>query len=138
MENFGLGAGLAALAFWGFVATAVIAGVWDGIRKRDAQHETIRRIIESGQSVDQALMKKLSLVADDEQQRPDRDFFITGLWILPVAPGLAIMAYFLGSISAKAFAPIMGAALVACLGIGYLLASKIVGRRYGVDSDSVD
>ena len=139
MENIGIGVGIAALAFWGFVAAAVFAGVWDGIRKRDAQHETVRRLIESGQSVDQELLEKLSLVSDEGKRRPDRDFYLTGLWLLPVAPGLAILAFFLGSINARALAPILGAAaLVACLGIGYLVASKIVGRWYAADGDSAE
>ena len=139
MENIGLGAGLAALAFWGFVASVVFAGVWNGIRKRDAQHETVRRLIESGQSVDQELMEKLSLVSDDGNKRPDRDLYITGLWVLPVAPGLAVMAFILGSTTPDALAPLLGAAaLVACLGIGYLVASKLVERWYTVDGDSAE
>jgi hypothetical protein len=50
----GIGGGLAALAFWGFVAAVVVGGMWYAIREREAQHETLRRIIESGQPVDQA------------------------------------------------------------------------------------
>ncbi len=139
MADLGLGAGLAALAFWGFVAAVVVAGIWDHIRKRDAQHETVRRLIESGQSVDQELMENLSLVSDDGNKRPDRDFYITGLWLLPVAPGLAVMAFILGSTTPDALAPLLGAAaLVACLGIGYLVASKLVGRWYAVDGDSTE
>ena len=57
MENVGvgvgIGAGLAALAFWGFIAAVVVAYYWDSIRKRDAQHETVRRALESGQQLDQ-------------------------------------------------------------------------------------
>ena len=136
MENIGLGAGLAALAFWGFVASVVFAGVWNGIRKRDAQHETVRRLIESGQSVDQELMENLSLVSDDGNKRPDRDFYITGLWMLAIAPGLAILALFLGSIAPEAEAPILGAAaLIACMGIGCLIAGKIAARWYTEGSD---
>lgn len=74
MEDLGLGAGLAALAFWGFIAVAVLAAVWDGIRKRDAQHETMRRLIESGQPIDQKMMKKLSLVSDSGEARHDQAF----------------------------------------------------------------
>ena len=139
MGDLGLGAGLAALAFWGFVAAVVVASVWNGIRKREAQHETVRRVIESGQSIDQELMDKLLLLSDDGNKRPDRDFYLTGLWLLPVAPGLAILAFFLGSTDPDALAPLLGAsALVACLGIGYLVASKIVGRWYAEDSDSAE
>ena len=59
MEDIGTGAGLAALGFWLFVASAVATGVYNSIRKRDAQHETLRRVIESGQTVDQELAEKL-------------------------------------------------------------------------------
>jgi hypothetical protein len=33
MDHIGLGAGLAALAFWGFIAAVSVAGIWDGVRK---------------------------------------------------------------------------------------------------------
>ena len=44
----GFGAGLAALAFWGFIAAIVVAGIWDGAKKREAQHETLRRMLIAG------------------------------------------------------------------------------------------
>ena len=59
MQSFTLGAGLAALAFWGFIATVVVAGIWYDIRKREAQQETLRRMFESGRPMDDALMDKL-------------------------------------------------------------------------------
>ena len=37
-----LGAGLAALAFWGFVAALVVGGLWHEAKKREAEHETLR------------------------------------------------------------------------------------------------
>lgn len=79
MENLGIGAGLAALAFWGFVATAVVAGVWDNIRKREAQHETMRRVVESGQPLDRETMEMLSWASSNEV-RHDQAFKITALW----------------------------------------------------------
>jgi hypothetical protein len=137
MENIGIGVGLAALAFWGFVATAVVAGIWDGIRKRDAQHETLRRMIESGQPVDQELMNQLSLQGGGSN-RPDKDFYITGLWLLPVSVGMFFFALILGATTAaKAEGPLLGvAALLACLGIGWIIAAKITARRYSKDSDT--
>ncbi len=36
----GLGAGLSALAFWGFIAAVVVAGIWYSVRERQAQYET--------------------------------------------------------------------------------------------------
>jgi hypothetical protein len=137
MEDLGLGAGLAALAFWGFIAVAVLAAVWDGIRKRDAQHETMRRLIESGQPIDQEMMKKLSLVSDSGEARHDQAFQITGLWLLPVAVGMAIFALILGSDKPEALAPLLGvSALLTCMGIGFLVAAKITGHWYPAGDDS--
>ena len=137
MENLGLGAGMAAMAFWGFVAVVVVAGIWDGIRKREAKHETLRRIIESGQAIDQELMEKLLLLSDGGKRRVDRDFKLTGLWILPVAVGLAIFGLILSYEDPSKLIPILGvSALLAVLGTGCLVASKIVGRWYPADSDS--
>jgi hypothetical protein len=131
MEELGLGVGLAALAFWGFVAAVSVAGIWNGIRKRDAQHETIRRLVESGQPLDQDLMEKLSLTSDTDNSRPDQDFYITALWLLPVSAGLFIFALILGAAEPDAKAPLLGvSALTACLGIGWLIAAKIAGRWY--------
>jgi hypothetical protein len=136
MADIGLGAGLATLAFWGFISTAVVAGIWDGIRKREAKHETVRRLLESGQNIDADLMEKLVSLTDGKSERPDRIFFLTGLWILPVSVGLVVFGYIMGGYYPQTYAPLMGAsALLAILGVGFLVASKIVGRWY-VDSDS--
>lgn len=135
MEFSGIGAGLAALAFWGFVAAVVVAGIWYDIRKREAQHETVRRLIESGQPIDQELMEKLSLVADGGDKRHDQDFRLTGLWLLPIAVGMAVFGLILGTQYSEALAPLLGvSAMLACMGIGFLIAAKIAGRWY-VNSD---
>ena len=137
MDNLGLGAGLAAIAFWGFVAVAVIAAVWNDIRKRDAQHETMRRLIESGQPIDDELMKKLSMVSDGGEARHDQAFQITGMWLLPVAVGMAIFGLILGSSEPQALAPLLGvSALLTCMGLGFLVAAKIAGRWYPAKDDS--
>lgn len=137
MENIGVGAGMAALAFWGFVAVAVVAGIWDNIRKREAQHETLRRLVESGQTIDRELTDKLIALGDGGSKRPDMEFKITALWILPTSVGLAALALVLGSQVPEALIPIMAAAaLTACLGIGFYLASIIAGRWYKDNGDS--
>lgn len=131
MDNFGLGAGLASLAFWGFIAAAVVAGYWDGIRKRDAQHETLRRAIESGQVLDEAMLDKLARLNSSGSGRVDRDFQVTALWILPLAPAMAVFGFFLGYLSTEARFLMFGVAgLLACLGIGFLVAARITARWY--------
>ena len=138
MEDFGLGAGLAALAFWGFLAAVVVAGtfasIWDGIRKRDVQHETVRRIIESGQDIDQVAVDKLLSITEAGSKRLDKDLKVTGLWLLPVAPGIALFAFFL---PADAQMPLWGVSLMLlCMGFGFLQAGKIAERWYPAAADS--
>jgi hypothetical protein len=131
MELTGIGAGLAALAFWGFLAIVVVAGIWYDIRRRESQQETVRRIIESGQKLEPEVVDRLLDLSDAGQKRPDREFRITALWVLPVAPGLFVLAQVLGSQFPEARTPLLGAAgLVACLGVGFWLASMIAARWY--------
>ena len=138
MQGFSLGAGLESLAFWGFIASVVVAGIWFDIRKREAQHETIRRLVESGQPINQELMDKLLALSDGKSKRLDRDFKVTGLIMLPVAIGIAVFGLILGTKAPQAQIPLLGAAaLVACIGFGFLWASKVVERWYSSDDDSI-
>jgi hypothetical protein len=121
-----VGAGIASLAFWGFMAAAVIVGVWEKTKKRDAQHETLRRMLESNKPVDEALMAKLM---GAEPQRPDRDLGIGAIIVFAVAIGLVVLAAALNGVAPKSFMPIVGAAgLCACIAGGLKVASGYVRR----------
>lgn len=136
MQSFSLGAGLAALAFWGFIASVVVAGIWYDIRKKEAQQETIRRLFESGQNIDDAKMDKLLSIGADKTDRLDRAFSITGMILLPAAIGLAVLGKVLGIQVPEAYLPLMGAAgLVACLGIGFFIAATVAKRWYMEDEN---
>lgn len=131
MQSFSLGAGLAALAFWGFIAAVVVAGIWYDIRKREAQHETVRRIVESGKPIDEELMDKLLSMGGGKSERLDRVFKITALIILPAAAGIAVFGLILGTQYPKATLPLLGAAaLVGCIGIGFIVAASVAKRWY--------
>ena len=139
MDNFGLGAGLASIAFWGFLSVAVIAGIWEKIRKRDAQHETVRRMIESGQPLNQEILDKLVNASKGGSRRLDRDLKLTAMYTLPAAVGLAVFGMILGTKYPKALLPLLGAAaLVGCIGIGFLVAAKIVERWYVEDDPNLN
>jgi len=105
MQGFSLGAGLAALAFWGFIAAVVVAGIWYSIRERDAKHETVRRLVESGQPIDAELMDKLLSLGSDKSDRLDRSFKVTGMIMLPTAVGLALFGIVLGTQAPEAQIP---------------------------------
>jgi hypothetical protein len=126
----GLGFGLAALAFWGFLAAVVVAGIWYAAKEQNEQHETMRRIVESGRDFDADAVDRIF----HGDKRPDRDLKIGGLITVSVAPGLAILGWFLSNISDKALMPLLGAAaLVACVGIGLLAAARFAERSYHRD-----
>ncbi|MBT8081967.1 MAG: hypothetical protein KJP08_03830 [Gammaproteobacteria bacterium] len=125
--------GLAAFGFWMFIAAATVGGIWDGVRKRDAEHETLRRMIESGKQPDPELMDKLL----GNKKDPARDLKVAGLIVIFVAPGLALMGWLIGLQNTDAFHALLGVAgLVAFVGIGLLTASWYLGRA--VDEDSRD
>lgn len=129
----GLGAGLVALAFWGFIAAVVVAGIWYGIRERQAQHETLRHMIDSGKPIDQALMDKV--LGGDRQVH--RDLRIGGLIVLCAAPGMALLGWFISRIAEPALMPLLGvAALMIFVGIGLLAASRAAERASRDDNRS--
>ena len=75
-------------------------------------------------------------MSSSSNERHDRAFYVTGLWLLPISVGLAVFALILGNLEPDAVPPILGAsALVACIGIGALIAGKIAARWYTVNGD---
>jgi hypothetical protein len=130
MQDFSIGGGLAALAFWGFITTVIVSGMWYDIRRKEAQQETIRRLFESGQTVDEAVLDKL-LTVGGGTDRLDRSLQIAGLILLPAAVGLALLGFILGTQFPESRLPVLGAAaLVGCVGFGVLLAARIARRWY--------
>lgn len=122
-----LGAGLAAVAFWGFLAAVVVGGMWYALRERQAQYDALTRLIESGQAVDEQLVDKML----GGKSRPDRDLRIAGLIVICAAPGLVILAFAVGQVAPTGFMPLLGVAgLAGCVGVGLLLASRFAARSY--------
>jgi len=120
-----IGGGLAALAFWGFIAAVVLGGIWYGIREKEAQHETLRRIIESGRDIDQGVLDRIM----NGDSQPDRDLKVAAWIVLSCAPGLVILGWFLREISENALTALTGVAgLVAFVGVGLMIASKVAER----------
>lgn len=121
----GLGAGLAAFAFWGFLAAVVLGGIWYAIREREAQYETVRRIVESGQEIDQAALDRIL----GGSRSLDQDLRMSGLIVVFIAPGVALLGWFLGDISEAARSALFGVAgLIAFVAGGLLIAARSVAR----------
>jgi hypothetical protein len=123
--------GLAAFGFWMFIAAAAVGGIWDGVRKRDAQHETLRRMIESGREPDPVLVDKLI----GTTKKPARDLKVGGLIVIFVAPGLALMGWVISLQEEAALMPLLGVAgLVAFVGIGLLTAASFLEKANREDT----
>ena len=123
--------GLAAFGFWMFIAAATVSGIWDGVRKRDAQHETLRRMIESGKDPDPQLIDQLI----GTTKKPSRDLKVGGLIVIFVAPGLALMGWVISLQEKAALLPLLGVAgLVAFVGIGLLTAAGFLERANREDT----
>ena len=121
-------AGLAALGFWIFLAATVVANVLAVSRKRESQQETLRRIVESGQQLDVAVIDRM-LGASGGNERPDRDLKVAGIITMFVSPGLAILGWFLGRFNDKIFELMIGVALlVLIVGIGIYVAGMMTKR----------
>jgi hypothetical protein len=123
----GLGAGLAALAFWGFIATVVVGGIWYAVREKEAQHETLRRMIDSGKELDEDAISRVF----KENGRPDRDLKIGGIIAASAAPGLAVLGWFLRNVSDEAYHALLGVAgLVAFVAAGLIVAARVAEKSY--------
>ncbi len=121
-------AGLAALGFWLFLAAVVVAGIWFDARKRESQQETLRRVVESGQQLDVAVIDRM-LAASGGSERPDRDLKVAGIIVMFVAPGLSVLGWFLGRFNDKIFELMIGVGLlVLIIGIGLYVAGKMTER----------
>ena len=130
----GLGAGLGAIAFWGFLAAVVVGGIWYGLRERQAQYATLQRMLDGSQPIDEAIVDKVL----GGNRRMDLGLKVAAWIVLFTAPGLAVLGWFIGQLSPPWLMPIYGAAaLVAFVGVGLLVASKVAERSYR-DSGSVD
>ena len=129
----GTAAGLGALGFWLFIGAIVVAGIWFDVRRRESEQETLRRVVESGQTIDSAVIDKLLKVGGG-QSRTDRDLKVSGLIVISLAPGIAILGWFLAKLQPEVMSVMLGVAiLLGLLGIGLLVAGKVAERWYEED-----
>lgn len=113
--------------FWLFLAVVVGGGMWFDARKKETEQETLRRLVESGQRIDPALIDKMLRTTGNE--RKDRDLKVGGIITLFAGFGLVVLGWFLGKLDPQIFGVMLGVSgLVATVGIGLLLAGAYFAR----------
>jgi hypothetical protein len=130
-----IGFGLAALAFWGFIAACVVGGIWYAVREKQAQHETLRHIVESDRDINADVIDRIMNAGGD----PSRDLKVAGYITLSIAPGLLFLGWFLQQVSedGQVFTILTGVAgLVFCIAVGLLVASRVMERPEKPDNNA--
>ena len=130
-----IAASIGAFGFWLFLAVVVGGGMWFDARKKESQQETLRRLVESGQNVDSAVIDKM-LRTTTGKERKDRDLNVGGIITLFVGVGMAVMGWFIGQFDAQAFKALLGVgAMIGMIGVGLLLAGAWFARSLRTDQD---
>jgi hypothetical protein len=122
---------LAAFGFWMFIAIASAAGIWGQARKRDTEHETLRRLLESGRNVDERMLNKL-ISGSSADEDLSRDLKVGGLITGCIAPGLFIFGWIMSKAVKPEMFAIMGAVslLMLSISLGLMVASWSVSKRH--------
>jgi hypothetical protein len=115
-----------AVAFWMFVAIAVVAGVVGGVLKRKQSLEPVRLAIERGQQLDPAVIEKLLGAKRIDAAHLQVRAIIT----IAAGIGVAVLSWFIAQVAADALYPILGVGIaVICVGVGLQLAARVLARR---------
>ena len=126
-----IGGGLAVFAFWAFIASCVVGGIWRSVREKETRHETLRRIIESGKDVDAELIDRIMSDDNKGDNESEVDLKVGAYITMSAAPGLALLGWVLEIVSDndKVFPLLLAiAGLVFFIAIGLLVASRVVKR----------
>ena len=65
---------LGTLGFWLFMAVLVVAIAWAYVRKTKIRHETLTKIIDSGQNLDREIIETIFPPKEKPQKKPDDPF----------------------------------------------------------------
>lgn len=124
---------LSGFGFWMFIAAVVVCSMWCQARKRESQQDTLRRLVESGKDIDEAVLEKI-LAIDNKGNRNDQELTTAGLIMLFISPGLLVLGYFMQGLNEVLLTLLAGVAgLVAFIGIGLLVAGRVAKHSYNDD-----
>jgi hypothetical protein len=121
---------IGAVAFWSFVAIAVVASAVKSADGHRETQKTIRQAIEKGQTLDPATLERLIQSNRPPPPKPAdvrRACLFGGIMLLAVGAGLGVIGWAISHNDPNALYPGLGAgALVGLLGVGLLVATLAI------------
>lgn len=111
------------LAFFAMIAAIVVVPSWLKSRERREMQATLRASIEKGQALPPEVIEAISKENKKEPATAARDLR-TGVVLLSIAIGIALLAYLVSFAEFDAFYPIAGAAAIpGMLGLAFIILS---------------
>jgi tryptophan-rich sensory protein len=114
-----------------FIAIVVVAAIAGGVFRHRQTQQTIRKAIESGQTLDPATLELLMKMERPPKGPPPKAFFLVwGILMLAIGAGLALIGWFTAHTDPRQLYPGLGAgALVGLIGLGLLLSGLVIPDR---------
>jgi hypothetical protein len=117
------------MSFWLFIAVVVVAGIANGAFRHYQTQLTIRKAIESGQSLDPQTLDRLYESERPKGPPPGTGLMVGGVVMLAIGAGLALMGWFMSQTRPADLWQGLGAGcLVGLIGAGLLTSSLLVGN----------
>jgi hypothetical protein len=131
MQN--LGAYLVGAAFWLFLAASAVAGIVADYKRRRIGVEVVRAAIEKGQSLDPALIEKLTAAPQEQRSRVEAvDLRLAAVITIASGIGLCPAAWLVSRVLPIAFYPMLGLGVLAIfVGIGLEIGAGVLARAAG-------
>jgi hypothetical protein len=130
-----IGPYLAGAAFWIFVGVVCIAGIVADYMRRRGNMQVLRAAIDKGQTLDPALIEKLTSSGHHDEPLDPVHLKLGGIITLAAGVGICLLAFFISQIAAVALYPILGAGvLVICVGVGLLVGARVVADARARDA----
>jgi len=124
-----IGAAVGAASFWMFIAIIVAASVAGRAFRHHETQKTIRRAIESGQSLDPQTLERLLETTTQKGPPPRAGFLVGGMIMLAIGAGLAVIGWASSQTHPDQLYQGLGAgALVGLIGVALIAAGLLVGR----------
>jgi hypothetical protein len=137
MEHFGPFGIIVAILL--FCAIATVAGVVGDYKKRQAAMGPLRAAIERGQPLDPAVIERLMAPDSHGEKMDPLQLRVGGVITVASGVGVAVLSAFPLPVGLLTRYPVLGLGLLAiCVGVGLLIAARVIERDRRNDEQRAD